>query len=137
MRQIFIFLLMFMSFSFAKGKCYFMERIPSIEKSSKIVEVSCEKATLASTDMDYFKKVFNKEGNLIIDGDQLVITQVFDSFYSSGEHGYNIYMSGVFFGANPISCYTTTSEGPNCGPLEFVLFGIILRDFYLYQAKHN
>jgi len=112
-----------------------MERIPSIEKSSKIVEVSCEKATLASTDMDYFKKVFNKEGNLIIDGDQLVITQVFDSFYSSGEHGYHIYMTGTFLGLNPINCYATTSEG--CGALEYTLFGMIIRDFYLYQAKHN
>lgn len=132
----FIFLLVFVTFTFAQEKCYFMERLTSIEKPTKITKVNCEKAKRAFSDMDYFKSAFGKEGNLIINGKQTLIANVYDGFASTGKHEYYIYMSGVFLGANPISCNTATSDGPNCGALEFVSFGMIIRDLNLYIQRN-
>ncbi len=119
--------------AFAKERCYFMTRMSSPEKSVTLTEKNCAIVKSALSDMDYFGEAIGEEGNLIIENEgSLFIEKIYSERFSTGNDAYHVYMAGTFFGANPVKCVASTSSG--CGALEYVQFGIILRDFYLNRG---
>lgn len=133
-RLLFI-LLVLTAASFAKERCYFMTRMSSPEKAVTLTEKNCAIVKSALSDMNYFGEVIGEEGNLILENEGLLlIEKIYNERFSTGNNAYHVYMAGTFLGANPVKCIVSTSSGPDCGVLEYVQFGIIIRDFYLNRG---
>jgi hypothetical protein len=119
--------------TFAKERCYFMTRMSSPEEPVSLTEKNCAIVKSAFSDMDYFGNSIGEEGNLIIENEgSLLIEKIYNERFSTGTNAFHIYMAGTFLGANPVKCVAATSSG--CGALEYVQFGIIIRDFYLKRG---
>lgn len=120
--------------SFATERCYFMTRMSSPEKPVSLTEKNCAIIKSALSDMDYFGEAIGEEGNLIVESNgSLLIGKIYNERFSTGNDAYHVYMAGTFLGANPIKCAASTTSG--CGALEYVQFGIIIRDFYLNRDR--
>lgn len=120
--------------AFATERCYFMTRTSSPEAPVTLTEKNCAIVKSALSDMNYFGEAIGEEGNLIIENEgSLLIEKIYSERFSTGNDAYHVYMIGTFLGANPVKCVASTSSG--CGALEYVQFGIILRDFYLNRGR--
>lgn len=120
--------------AFATERCYFMTRTSSPEAPVTLTEKNCAIVKSALSDMNYFGEAIGEEGNLIIENEgSLLIEKIYSERFSTGNDAHHVYMIGTFLGANPVKCVASTSSG--CGALEYVQFGIILRDFYLNRGR--
>lgn len=121
-------LFLFAAASTFAAECYVMPHLASIEKPRTLLKKDCAVVSRAMLDMDYYAQAIGKEAELILEKDGVIAV---GRFYYSPTRGYQTYLMAQFAGLNPVNCFVTTSSGPKCGALEWVLAGVAIRDYYL------